>query len=176
VAQWLGVWEVPGVAITSSMRIRRFELGGHACAAKTARCALSTTAARIAALRLVCQMKGTAASFRCPYHGWLYGIEGALRGVPSEKDFPHVDKARTDWTPVAWKFGTALSSSILAVQRDAGAVSRRLDAVLDGMPFQDYPFQIKIRGDIDSNWKFLVNASTRAITSEFFIKKRCILK
>jgi phenylpropionate dioxygenase-like ring-hydroxylating dioxygenase large terminal subunit len=109
---------------------------------------------------LVCQLKGTASSFRCPYHGWLYGNDGALRGVPSEKDFPHVEKAANGLTPVAlemWNGFIFLNFSpvpdVTLREYLAG-----LDAVLDGMPFQDYPFQIKIRGDIDSNWKFLVNA------------------
>ncbi|MFS3137730.1 aromatic ring-hydroxylating oxygenase subunit alpha, partial [Gluconacetobacter sacchari] len=34
----------------------------------------------------VCEKaKGSTASFVCPYHGWAYGLDGALRGVP------HVD-------------------------------------------------------------------------------------
>jgi phenylpropionate dioxygenase-like ring-hydroxylating dioxygenase large terminal subunit/AcrR family transcriptional regulator len=30
----------------------------------------------------------------CPYHGWSYGFDGALRSVPSESRFPTLDKSR----------------------------------------------------------------------------------
>ena len=30
----------------------------------------------------------------CPYHGWSYGFDGELRGVPSERSFPTLDKSR----------------------------------------------------------------------------------
>lgn len=30
----------------------------------------------------------------CPYHGWAYELDGKLRGVPNEKTFPGLDKAK----------------------------------------------------------------------------------
>jgi phenylpropionate dioxygenase-like ring-hydroxylating dioxygenase large terminal subunit len=30
----------------------------------------------------------------CPYHGWSYGLDGKLRGVPAEKSFAALDKSR----------------------------------------------------------------------------------
>ncbi|MPQ73150.1 aromatic ring-hydroxylating oxygenase subunit alpha [Acetobacter senegalensis] len=36
----------------------------------------------------VCERKsGTGASFVCPYHGWAYGLDGALRGVPYQEGY-----------------------------------------------------------------------------------------
>ena len=34
----------------------------------------------------------------CPYHGWTYGLDGALRIVPADESFPDMDKA--DLEPV----------------------------------------------------------------------------
>ena len=36
--------------------------------------------------------KGCAGAFVCPYHGWSYGLDGALRGIPHEDGFPNIDK------------------------------------------------------------------------------------
>jgi phenylpropionate dioxygenase-like ring-hydroxylating dioxygenase large terminal subunit len=109
---------------------------------------------------LVCQGKGTAATFRCPYHGWLYGIDGTLRAVPSEEDFPHVEKAANGLAPLAleiWNGFIFLNFSpapeVTLHEHLAG-----LDAVLDGMRFQDYPFLIRYNEDVASNWKLLVSA------------------
>jgi choline monooxygenase len=37
---------------------------------------------------------GTTNAFRCPYHGWLYGLNGSLRGVPDFQDTKNFDKSR----------------------------------------------------------------------------------
>lgn len=36
--------------------------------------------------------KGCAGAFVCPYHGWSYGLDGALLGIPHEDGFPDFDK------------------------------------------------------------------------------------
>ena len=36
---------------------------------------------------------GGGDSFRCPYHGWTWDMEGNLQDLPCDWDFPHVDKA-----------------------------------------------------------------------------------
>jgi len=39
------------------------------------------------------QGKGTTNTFRCPYHGWMYGLNGDLRGTPDFKETRDFDKA-----------------------------------------------------------------------------------
>ena len=29
-------------------------------------------------------------AFACPFHGWCYGLDGSLRGVPDREDFGHL--------------------------------------------------------------------------------------
>lgn len=36
----------------------------------------------------------------CPYHGWTYGTDGQLRGVPQEDSFPGLDKSCLSLKPV----------------------------------------------------------------------------
>lgn len=36
----------------------------------------------------------------CPYHGWTYGADGELRGVPQEDSFPGLDKSCLGLRPV----------------------------------------------------------------------------
>ncbi len=50
--------------------------------------------------RRLCDFNGHAASFICPFHGFSWHIDGSLRSVTSEWDFPHIDKADFDLTPV----------------------------------------------------------------------------
>ena len=42
---------------------------------------------------LVCrEERGRARNFTCPYHGWVYGLDGSLMHVPDEEGFPGLNK------------------------------------------------------------------------------------
>ena len=41
-------------------------------------------------VRVVNDCAGNRRSFTCPYHGWTYGTDGALRGIPYRQAFPSV--------------------------------------------------------------------------------------
>ncbi|NIQ23700.1 MAG: Rieske 2Fe-2S domain-containing protein, partial [Pseudomonas stutzeri] len=36
----------------------------------------------------------------CPFHGWAYGLDGALRGVPAKKTFPGLDTSGEGLVPL----------------------------------------------------------------------------
>lgn len=38
--------------------------------------------------------EGCASEFRCPFHGWSWKIDGTVKNVVCDWDFPHVDKAK----------------------------------------------------------------------------------
>ena len=40
---------------------------------------------------------GNAKEFTCPYHGWLYGADGSLRGVPQFAQAYHSELDRAQW-------------------------------------------------------------------------------
>lgn len=56
----------------------------------------------VRAFRNACRHRGTsiasgngsAASFVCPFHGWVYRLDGALRHVPDEYGFPGLEKSQ----------------------------------------------------------------------------------
>jgi phenylpropionate dioxygenase-like ring-hydroxylating dioxygenase large terminal subunit len=109
---------------------------------------------------LVCQEHGSADSFRCPYHAWTYGIDGALNAIPSQVDFPHVDPAKNGLTPISLDIWNGF---IFLNFDPAPKVGLReflggLDELYDGMPFEDYPFYIRVKDEVEANWKILMNA------------------
>ncbi len=50
--------------------------------------------------RRLCDFDGHAANFICPFHGFSWNIDGTLRGVTSEWDFPHIDQNNFTLSPV----------------------------------------------------------------------------
>jgi len=44
---------------------------------------------------------GHAQSFRCPYHGWNYGLDGSLKGMPEFAGVCNFDRAANGLVPVA---------------------------------------------------------------------------
>lgn len=109
---------------------------------------------------LVCQERGNALTFRCPYHAWTYRVDGSLSAIPGEQDFPHVDKSANGLAPVhldTWAgfifLNFAPDPEVSLTQFLAG-----LDTMLEGAPFDQFPFCIRVTDEIDCNWKNLVNA------------------
>ena len=43
---------------------------------------------------------GCRKAFSCRYHGWTYGLDGKLVGIPDEHGFPGLDKAQHGLVPV----------------------------------------------------------------------------
>src|SRR5271165_1560793 len=58
------------------------------------------------AAAVVSEAQGTASIFRCPYHGWSYGLDGALKGAPEFEGVCNFDRAQNGLVPVqcaAWE-------------------------------------------------------------------------
>jgi phenylpropionate dioxygenase-like ring-hydroxylating dioxygenase large terminal subunit len=58
------------------------------------------------AAAVVTQPCGNASIFRCPYHGWSYGTDGALKGVPEFEGVCNFDRAKNGLVPIrveAWE-------------------------------------------------------------------------
>src|SRR6516165_6186050 len=58
------------------------------------------------AAAVVTETEGSASIFRCPYHGWSYGLDGSLRGAPEFEGVCNFDRAQNGLVPVkmaAWE-------------------------------------------------------------------------
>jgi choline monooxygenase len=52
------------------------------------------------AAAVVAAPEGTAANLRCPYHGWTYGLDGALKGTPDFSGVCNFDRSANGLVPV----------------------------------------------------------------------------
>src|SRR5215470_11675689 len=52
------------------------------------------------AAAVVTEAEGSAKQFRCPYHGWTYGIDGALKGMVEFEGVCNFDRAKSGLVPV----------------------------------------------------------------------------
>ena len=50
--------------------------------------------------RLLSDVSGCAKRLTCPYHGWTYGLDGRLIGVPGKSDYPGLDVEAHGLVPV----------------------------------------------------------------------------
>jgi len=52
------------------------------------------------AAAVVTEAQGCAKQFRCPYHGWTYGIDGALKGMVEFEGVCNFDRAKNGLVPI----------------------------------------------------------------------------
>jgi phenylpropionate dioxygenase-like ring-hydroxylating dioxygenase large terminal subunit len=93
--------------------------------------------------------QGCARSLVCPFHGWVYRLDGALRHVPDQYGFPGLDVASNGLVPVA----TIEAHGVVFVDQSAGEIDA---AALAGLP-EVLSSELQLLGTnedvIDVNWK-----------------------
>ena len=115
---------------------------------------------RARAFRNACRHRGTQLvdgagcekAFVCRYHGWTYGLDGALRHVPHEDGFPGLDKSTRGLVPVR----TTERHGLVWVTQDEPELR---DASVDHLPDLIPPSHHLIGTsaiDVAANWKVLV--------------------
>ena len=137
------------------------------CATWTARCAPSTTCAGTGATSWcgtttrARRPAAPAGQFACKYHGWRYGLDGALHlRAPGERVLrPRQGRARA--RPGALR---GLGRVHLREPRRRAAASRcasssaRWSRALEGYPFDQMTERYAFRAENDSNWKVFIDA------------------
>ena len=97
--------------------------------------------------------KGCAGAFVCPYHGWSYGLDGALIGIPHEDGFPDFDKLANGLAEV-----TAIEKNgmIFIIQQgpkeNQTTALEMLDAVPDVLKSDQIIFA-ETETIVEANWK-----------------------
>jgi phenylpropionate dioxygenase-like ring-hydroxylating dioxygenase large terminal subunit len=95
----------------------------------------------------VAEGSGCAKSLVCPYHGWVYRLDGELRHVPDEYGFPGLDKTTSGLVEVQ----AEERGGMVFVTQDAPALG-----TLDGAPDvlgPDHQFVASFEMAVDANWK-----------------------
>ena len=114
----------------------------------------------VRAFRNVCRHRGAAvvcgeghaASFVCPYHGWVYQLDGHLRRVPHEQGFPDLDIAATALSELA----TFERHGIVFVSQADGEPHEPAVEELAGVVTSDYRYDGFGEAEHPVNWKLLV--------------------
>ena len=113
----------------------------------------------------VCKAEmGNTRSFVCTYHGWSYGLDGKLKGVPGHKEFYHEDLDREKWgMPKAAQVDSYRGFVFATMDPDAPPLGEFLGEVgklgLDSMAAQG---ELEVvqgiqKNRVACNWKFAVD-------------------
>jgi choline monooxygenase len=110
------------------------------------------------AAAVVTEACGEASILHCPYHGWNYGLDGSLKGMPEFDGVAGFDRQKNGLVPVR----TETWEKFVFVNLDPGASS--LADFLGGMVRRFVPLEVsKLRYfdsrvyDIACNWKVFVD-------------------
>ena len=98
----------------------------------------------------VAEGNGCAKALSCPYHGWTYGLDGTLRGIPGQSGFPELDREQHGLKAVA----AIEQGGIIYVQQEGNIDPRRLTHALDYFSPNQPLFDQKVLTD-SANWKLL---------------------
>jgi len=106
---------------------------------------------------------GCVNQLRCPFHGWTWDLQGQLKIIPGQWDFPHVDKAAMN-LPEA-KVGTW--GGFVFVNFDAEC--EPLDSYLENLPEHFAAFNLEdkyvaahVAKVMPCNWKLAMEAFVEA--------------
>jgi phenylpropionate dioxygenase-like ring-hydroxylating dioxygenase large terminal subunit len=116
---------------------------------------------RVRAFRNACRHRGARLAngsgcekaFVCRYHGWTYGLEGALRHVPHEHGFPGLDKDTRGLVPLE----TVEREGLVFVRQEPRSSAG--EASLEALPPLLAPGRRLVQAteqDFEVNWKILV--------------------
>jgi phenylpropionate dioxygenase-like ring-hydroxylating dioxygenase large terminal subunit len=113
--------------------------------------------------RLLRDCDGRVGELRCPFHGWTWSLDGALKRIPAPWDFPHADPERLR-LPEA-KVGTwggfvfvNLDPGCDPLERHLGELSKHFEA----WPLEKRYKEVHVAKRLPCNWKVAQEAFMEA--------------
>ena len=104
--------------------------------------------------------RGHCLKFRCQFHGWAYGLDGRLLGVPDADGFPGLDrteKGLREFPVDTWEgfiFFNLDPSPQWSLAEFLGQQARDLI----GYPFDQGLNYFQFQGDVRCNWKSMIDS------------------
>lgn len=103
---------------------------------------------------LLLEPQGRAMHFICPYHSWGYDLEGTLRSVPGQSDFPCLDKAQNGLVEVRCESHRGFV--FVNFDPDAAPLADFLGefvALTEGYPLERLVVKDRFLIEMECNWK-----------------------
>ena len=102
----------------------------------------------------LCNAAGNYREFRCPFHAWTWHIDGRLKNIPSQWDFPQLEGADVSLPEV--QVDTWGGFVFVNFDPDAPPLAEHLGGLpthYDRWPLEDRPAVMWVRKEVDCNWK-----------------------
>lgn len=104
--------------------------------------------------RKLCSGKSHSTNIQCPFHGWVYDLNGKLSWIPLAQEFPHVDAQHNSLVPV--KVATWGGNVFINPDPNAGPLADSLGVLVPH--FKNYPIEerytaMRILIKVRCNWK-----------------------
>jgi len=109
--------------------------------------------------RLTTEGFGNTKLLRCPYHSWSYGLDGALKGVPDQRDFSCLNKVERGLIEIRCEVWNGLI--FLTENLEAPPLLSALGGIVDDFSTIDIARLRKLESKellIDCNWKAALDA------------------
>lgn len=97
-------------------------------------------------------------TIRCPYHNWVYELDGSLKGLPQSKEFEGLDKSCMGLLEVKVEIWEGMV--FVNLDKNAGTLKSTLDPIKDKIfPYESMDFLESNDGYryiINANWKIFI--------------------
>ena len=104
--------------------------------------------------------KTSVSSLSCPFHGWSWNLDGSLRNLPCQWDFPQLDRSKMNLPEV--KVDTWDGWVFVNLDLESGALAEYLGEILpahfDQMPLKSRFKAAHVQARVPANWKATMEA------------------